>query len=321
MIGKLNPQQLKDNVLALINKRRSEVILGAAPAEDCAAIKSDKLILLTTDPITASDVHCAKSAIDICCNDLAASGAEPVGVLLTIILPPTCTEQDVKELMTEAEKTAKLLNVDIIGGHTEFSDAVNRIVVCATAVGTAEKIISSSSAQEGDSIIVTKYLALEGTAILAARLEKMLSLQQINEAKNLFEQTSVVKEGLIARRLPITTMHDITEGGIFGAVCEVAAASGLGASLNCEDMPFLTVTDQICTQLGVDKYKLISSGSMLITTACPQEVVQQLEKHGIKATVIGKMTKGQTIAKLGGKAFEISVQPDEIGRIAALKGE
>lgn len=323
MIGKLNPEQLSDNVLSLLSKKRDEVVLNAAQGEDCAAIRSNKLILLTTDPVTACDFNCAKSAINVCCNDLAACGAEPIAVLLTLLLPKHCTEKDVKKLMLEAEKTAAKLNVDIIGGHTEFTDAVNRTIVCATAVGTAEKIITSSGANVGDYILVTGNLALEGTAILAEALKKHLNLppESLDEAKNLVEEISVVKEGLAARFLPVSAMHDITEGGVFGAVCEIAAASNLGAKLDCDKMPFLQITDEICKQANVDKFKLISSGSMLITTVSPQIVIDGLKQKGIKATIIGKMTETGTTAVINGKETGISVQPDEIGRLSKIEGE
>ena len=317
--GKLNPQQLRENVLSILSKKRNEVLVSAGISEDCAAIKCDDCLLITSDPITSAEKNAGSLAINVCVNDLASSGADAFAVMLTIIMPIKCNERDVRTIMLDAESMAKKLNVDIIGGHTEFSDAVNRIIVCATAIGRAEKIISSSAAELGDSIIVTKHLAIEGTVVLAQDFHDKLDLtrEENKLIQNLTEKISVQKEGTLCSKLNIRSMHDITEGGVFGAIAEVTAANKKGAEIYAEKIPYLAVTEKICSKLKLNKHKLLSSGSMLIITSEPETVIGALKKEGIDATIIGMITDDNNAVCVysDGKKEVISVECDEINKV------
>ena len=319
MQGKLNPQQLRENVLSILSKKRNEVLISAGISEDCAAIKCNDYLLITSDPITSAEKNAGSLAINVCVNDLASSGADAFAVMLTIIAPVRCNEKDIKVIMLDAESMAKKLNVDIIGGHTEFSNAVNRIIVCATAIGRAEKIVSSSAAELGDSIIATKHLGIEGTVVLAQDFHEKLDLTN-DENKLILELTekiSVQKEGMLCSKLDIRSMHDITEGGVFGAIAEVVAANKKGAEIYAEKIPYLAVTEKICSILKLNKYKLLSSGSMLIITSSPEIVLSTLNKAGIEATIIGKITNDNNAVCVysDGKKEIINVECDEINKV------
>lgn len=325
MQGKLSPEQLKSCIFDIIKKRRSEVLTSAALGEDCAVLRADsRHLLLTSDPITSAAAKDAgKLAVEVCCNDIAACGGEPVAVLLTIIAPESCDEQDIRLVMRSAEKAAKRINVEICGGHTEFSDAVNRIVVSGFAVGYTERPILTSTPAAGDSILITKYAALEGTQILLSQFERYLSdivtEEQVRELEGM--EISVLPESRILSRMPkISAMHDITEGGIFGAVSEMCNACGLGAQLFVEKIPLLSISGSVCRYLGINPYKLISSGSMLFTTPEPDTAIKMLQSAGIKATVIGKvLADGDVYYMENGIKHKCSVQPDEITRVSAIK--
>ncbi len=133
--------------------------------------------------------------------------------------------------MQEIDYETKKLNVEILGGHTEVTRAVNKMVISCTVIGKGEdkSAVATSGAREGDDIIITKNLCLEGTSIIVNDYEKevanILSEAEIKEAKSYIENISVVKEGLISGKFGVNSMHDITEGGILGAIWEVAKAS------------------------------------------------------------------------------------------------
>ena len=325
--GNIQNDVLNKLILSKINIKRDDVLLRPNIGEDCTAIEfGDLACVLSTDPITGAAKDVGRLAVHISCNDIASSGVQPIGILVTLLCPVDTTEKDVEQIMEQICSTASDLNVEIIGGHTEITRAVNKIVVSTTVVGKApkESIITSGGAKPGDSVIMTKTAGLEGTAIIAndfeERLIEFFDESFINEAKNFINNISVVKEGLLAGSFGVSSMHDITEGGVLGAAWEISEASGVGISINKADIPIDPITIDICRVLEIDPLKLISSGCMIITCSEGARLVRLLEENGIRATIIGTITADKTCKKLisqkEGLTIEI-VQPeaDELFKI------
>jgi hydrogenase expression/formation protein HypE len=316
-IGKLTNEELKDCVIDVIGAKRPEVLSSAGISRDCAAVKCGDVILLTSDPITASSHIAGKLAVLVSSNDVAAGGGEPFCCLLTIIAPTTATAADIKAVMTEAQEQASALNIDIVGGHTEFSPHVNRTIVSCAMLGRTPRL-AGRRLEGGDSIVMTKYAGLEGTVILSNDMRETLGLTdaEIREVDALTDKISVLKESRVAVRFDISLMHDITEGGVFGAVREVCAANGVGADIFEERIPLLAVTDKICKRLNLNPYKLISSGSMLIFCREHEELVAALKKEGVEAAKIGEIKSGLSVGVFGKNGYEtIDDGTDEISRI------
>lgn len=297
-IGKVPENVLKRSVFKQIKFKRDEVLIHPGVGEDCAAValEPDEVLVLSTDPITGAVSDIGTLAIHVTANDLASAGAEPVGVLLTILLPQSAEEADLKSLMKEMGAACESLNIEIIGGHTEVTGVVNQPVVTVTGVGKAKKdaVVSTKGAQPGQDIVVTKWIGLEGTSIVAASKEKELrerySQEFIDRAKGFIQYISVVKEGLAARDFGVSAMHDVTEGGIFGALWEVAVAGGVGLLVDLKKVPLKQETVEICEFFDLNPYQLISSGSMLIACDRGHDLVKELEKIGIHSAVVGKFT-------------------------------
>jgi hydrogenase expression/formation protein HypE len=301
--GKLDSETLERLVLGRTGARRPEVVCGPQVGEDCAVVDFGLFdCVLSTDPITASAEKIGSLAVHVSCNDIASNGVEPMAVLLTVLLPEQTTEAEIEEIIGQADAAARELGVQIIGGHTEITDAVTQPLISATALGRApkpgQKGTVSGDMRPGDRVLVTKSLALEGACILAERCEKelgaILTDAEIEEAKAFLGQISVVKEGVLAGKIGVSAMHDITEGGILGAVWETCALHGVGAEIDMMSLPFEEVTLAICAFLGLNPMRLISSGSMLIIV--PEEKAAMLataiREAGIPATDIGRVTDG-----------------------------
>lgn len=124
----------------------------------------------------------------------------------------------------------------------------------------------------GDLIYITKTAGIEGSGIIACdftdELRGVLTDKEIEEAKSLLDFVSVIPEGIIGGEVGTSGMHDITEGGIFGAVWEMCTVSGNGADVYPERVPVLPVTQKICEHYGIDCFRLISSGCMLMVRTC-----------------------------------------------------
>lgn len=300
-IGKVPENVLERSVFKQLHTKRAEVVLGAGIGEDCAAVKlaEDEIFILSTDPITGTAKDIGKLAIQITVNDLASSGAEPVGVLLTILLPPSAKESHLKQIMSQMEEGCAAANVQIMGGHTEVTAVVNQPVVTVCGVGKVKegKMVQTSGAKPGMDIVVTKWIGIEGTSIIAKEKEEELktrfSASFIEKAKELDAYLSVLPEAQIAVKTGVSAMHDITEGGIFGALWEMGEASGIGLDIDVKKIPIRQETVEICEFYGINPYRLISSGSMLMASEDGNKLVRELEKAGISAAVIGKATEGK----------------------------
>lgn len=299
-IGKVPENVLKRSVFKQIHTKRPEVVLGAGVGEDCAAIKlaPDETLVLSTDPITGTAQDIGTLAIQITVNDLASSGAEPVGVLLTVLLPEAIEEPELRAMMAQVEDACAKANVQVMGGHTEVTAVVNQPVITVCGVGKVKDgcLISTAGAKPGMDIIVSKWVGIEGTSIIAKEKESELktrfSVPFIEKAKALDVYISVLSEAAVAVQSGVSAMHDVTEGGIFGALWEMAEASGVGLEIDLKKIPIRQETVEICEFFGINPYQLISSGCMLMAAKDGNHLVRELEKAGIKATVIGKATEG-----------------------------
>ncbi len=304
--GKIPPHLLRRLVLSHLGSRRDEVEVSAAFGEDASVLNfGDRPIVISTDPITAAGADAGKLAVIVSCNDVAAGAGEPVGVLLTIIMPPGSSSADLQQIMQQADATARQLDVEIIGGHTEVVPHVGEPILSATAIGKGMPglkhwPITSGSARPGDKLILTKSAGLEGTAILAADLRDVLKQRGIDDdilrqADELGEKVSVIEDAKAAARGGARAMHDVTEGGVLGAVYEMAGASETGAMLQEGDIPVSACTREICAALDLDPLRLISSGALLIAAPSEKAVLKALQQAGIEAGLIGEVTEEQKV--------------------------
>jgi hydrogenase maturation factor len=277
-------------------KNRSEVMIRPGIGMDCTAVDfGSYACVMSSDPITGTAKEIGRLAVHINCNDIASCGVEPLGLLVTILCPAGSSEKDLESIMSQLSSAAQSINVDILGGHTEITNAVNRFVISCTAVGRClkDKLISTDGARDGDSLVITKHAGLEGASIIAREKESelinALGIQTVNEAKSFIEHISVVRDGLTAAGFGVDAMHDITEGGVLGAVWELCEASGTGADIYAEKIPVNMSTRKICEYYDIDPLKLISSGCMLIAASDGEGLVKKLDSEGIMASVIGRL--------------------------------
>lgn len=299
-LGKVPETVLKRSVIKQIEHRRDEVLVGPAIGEDCSvlAIAEDEVLVLSTDPITGALQDIGTLAIHITANDIASNGAEVIAVMLTILLPEGTEEPELRALMQEMEAVCNKLNIEIIGGHTEITKAVRQPIVTVTGIGKMKRsqIIKTAGAKPGQEIVMTKWAGLEGTAIIAtakeAELSTKYSISFIGGAKKLMDYISVIPEAKVARAVGVTSMHDVTEGGIFGALWEIGAASKVGMEVDIKKILLKQETVEICEFYDLNPYMLISSGCMLITTDKANQLVECLKEAGITAAVIGRITEG-----------------------------
>lgn len=323
--GKLSTTHLTSLLDRFKGAKRPEVILAGKPGEDCSYVKiGATTLVLSTDPVTAAESDLGTIAFHINMNDIATSGAEGIGLLVTVLLPPGTEFSVVETAMSELHELCLSHDIAILGGHTEVTDSVTRPVLSVTAVGSmpAGQEIFSFGLKAGDALIVSKSLGIEGTLILADLFpdtaRQVLTKDELTQIGRLREQLSVIPEGRTGRRLQVHSMHDITEGGVLGAVSEVAQGSGLGCILNEAAFPFSSATKKLSQALELDPNRLISSGSMLFATDEPARLIAALREGGIASAVIGQVTREKELLLLKQSGEAVPVEPgtrDEIYRV------
>lgn len=326
-VGKLTPAALQQLIFDRLGKRRPEVVLRGAFGEDSAALNlGGDLCVISTDPVTGAAKHAGWLAVHVSCNDVATNGAEPVAVLLTLLLPAGSDMGLVAEIMADAERAAQEVPVEIVGGHTELTRAVNQPIISATVVGRVPvtQLATSCNIQPGDALIATKYVGLEGTSILAWDfsdiVEPIIGGTLLEEARALKGLLSIVPEARIAAAHGVRAMHDATEGGVLGAAYEMAGAANLGFDLDEEAFVIHPATKLLAERIGFDPLRLISSGTLLLATSLPEALLEELHANEIHASVIGHFRLGgdKRLIKMDG-SIELVHPPesDELWRLQA----
>lgn len=303
-VGKL-PQKLLAKIIAKAPTSGSRVLLGPGIGLDCAVLDfGPTCLVLKTEPITFASQQLGWYAVQIAANDIVTTGAMPKWMLLTVLLSENHTTlQSVDELSAQVFDTCRSLGIAFIGGHTEITHGLDRLILVTTLIGEVEtdRLITPKGAQPGDAVILTKGVPIEGTALLALefpeRLGIELSAAELVEAQGYLYSPgiSVFKDALTAVRAGgVTAMHDPTEGGVVTALWELAAACQHSIHVDLDRIPTSPLSAKICKYFKLDPLGTIASGALLITARqeSTQSILEALTLAGIPAVVIGEVTNG-----------------------------
>lgn len=306
-----------------------DVLLGAVFGEDVALTRvGEQLLASHIDPIVGAVQDIGWLAIHVAFNDIATCGARPRWILLLVLVPEQEDEKLLEEIIRDTARALDELGVTIIGGHTGYSANLSRPLVAVTAMGTIadREPILTKGAQVGDHILVTKGIALEGTAILAsdfAETARQLGLSEgdIDQAKQLMGAVSVIPEADILAQHGATSMHDVTRGGLLETLLETADLSAVGIEVHFDRIPIPEVVKQFSEAFGFDPLKMISSGT-LVATVDPdhlEEVMGQLVENGISFADIGVIVPGKGVRIFKDDEIihyqEIHPEDDELARM------
>jgi len=282
--------------------KSSGVVLGPRVGEDAAVIDlGRKYLVAKTDPITFTAERIGWYAVNINANDLAMLGARPRWFLAALLLPESRTTGALaREIFQDILEACKTLGVTLCGGHTEITTGLDRPVVVGQMLGEVEKsrLVWKESQQPEDLVVLTKGIALEGTAILAREkaglLRRKLGRAMVLRAQRLLFEPgiSVVRDALLAVRYgEIHALHDPTEGGLLSALYELARAGRAGLRVWIDKVPVLVETQAFSRLLEFDPLALIASGALLVvvTRKTVEGVLRAYARNGIPATVIGEV--------------------------------
>jgi hydrogenase maturation factor len=329
-VGKLDMGYL-EQLLDKYARPNGRVLSGAGIGEDATVIDfGDRYLIAKTDPVTFVTDEIGWYAVHVNANDIATTGAVPRWLLATLLLPEGRTDKAlVESIFSQLAEACEGLGISLCGGHTEVTHGLGRPIVVGHMLGEVdcEQLVVSSGAQVGDIILLTKGIAVEGTAIVAqerrSELADAYSADFLDRCRGFLRDPgiSVLPEARIAvSTARIHAMHDPTEGGLATGLWELARASGVGLRVDRDAIPVLPETEALCAHYGLDPLGLIASGSLVIALAIEdaQKVVDALASERISVTAIGEVVPADEGLALvvKGEAHDLPrFEPDEVARL------
>ena len=296
--GKVSEAVLKRSVIKTVNKQKNEWMLSKAGVGCDAGLfavpETSQVLASACTSLAGNEEGLGGLAVVRACNSLAATGALPLIVTVQLILPETMEESGLKQTMQEVLEACAECNVALSQGHTQVSSFVTERVVSVTAVGTAPEAQMLSETVYGSDLVMVKTAGLAGAALLAKHyrenLHERYTYSFIDRAVARQPECSVLSECNELWKLGVRHMHDVAEGGVFGAVWEFAERLGAGMELDLKKIPILQETVEISEYFDINPYQMKGDGALLFLSLESEAVIAALAEKGIGAKVIGKVT-------------------------------
>ncbi|MCR5255959.1 MAG: hydrogenase maturation factor [Acetatifactor sp.] len=301
--GKINGNVLKRSVLRQVkkNKINQSLLNGAGIGEDCAVFSSfgDKYtlscmqegeILTLSGTGFGSVSHLILKGI----NNLAACGGRVKNISMTLLLPEDAEEETLKTIVEQASVFAEEKGISFIGGQTRVLNSISIPIAVLNFFGVADRIYDAAAVKPGMDIVLSKYIGLEGTAYLARTEREELLLRYpaylVNEAESFEGYYSIESEAAIAGMSDVVLMHDVSEGGIFAGIWEIAEKADVGLKIDMKRLPLRQETVEVCERLSKNPYELMSGGCLIMIANDGEALADAIRQKGITANVVGKIT-------------------------------
>jgi hydrogenase maturation factor len=224
------------------------------------------------------------------------------------------TDEELERLWRAIHNECRRLGITIVAGHTGRYGGIDYPMIGgAVMVGVTKRdhFVTPAMARPGDVVIMTKGAAVETAGILASMfpevLERRYGKEFARRAQEIFWLQSVVDDALTLAQLGlrdgVTAMHDATEYGVWGALNDVAEASGVSIRVFREK---LFVRDDVMkvleafselTGIKVDPFASISEGTLIaaVRRGLEDRALELLRSRGIEAAVIGEVVEGKGV--------------------------
>lgn len=333
--GKL-PHDLLARLLAGIPHGDDHVVLGPGIGRDAAVIDNGgpSLLVAKSDPITFASDLVGWYAVHVNANDVACLGAKPAWFLATILLPEGATEELAESIFRQVRDACEMLHIELVGGHTEVTLGIDRPIVTGSLLGEVprERLVRPDGAKPGDALILTKGIAIEGTAVLAGETQDRFTALGVDAttlttaADYVYDPgISVVAEARAAcDAVEVHAMHDPTEGGLATALYEMAEASSLGIAVDAGSIEVLPETKTLCEAASLDPLGLLASGSLLIAVAESEHrsALAAIRSIGVAAERIGTFVEPEAgVIMVGNTETDIPrFARDEVARFLSDSG-
>jgi hydrogenase maturation factor len=320
-LGKVDRAFFDERIYPHLGADREDVTLGPQHGVDFGVVGvGGEALVLASDPLSLVPAlgfeKAAWFAVHVALSDAAVSGIPPSHLAVTFTLPPEMTDEEFGTVWETFDREASELGVSIVTGHTARYGGCQYPWVggaTALAVGDPEDVVRPDGATPGDSVLVTKGPAVEVAGFLVTLFEDAVDLPEstIADAKERFWDMSPVRDALTAAAAgPVTAMHDATEGGLQGALVELARAGGVRLAVNSDAVPVLPGVQEACDFFDIDPWAATSEGTLLLTVESSGvgDVLAALEAEGIPAAEIGEVRADEA----GGEAGSVLIDGEAV---------
>ncbi|UPV98844.1 AIR synthase family protein [Halorussus gelatinilyticus] len=321
-LGKVDRAFFDRYIYPNLGADRSDVALGPQHGVDFGVVEvGERAVVMASDPLSLVPAlgfeKAGWFAVHVALSDAAVSGIPPSHLSVTFTLPPEMTDEEFGAVWEAFDREAGELGVSIVTGHTaRYGGCRYPWVGGATtlAVGDPDEVVRPDGASPGDRLLVTKGPAVEVAGFLVTLFEDAVDLPDatIAEAKERFWDMSPVRDALTAAAAgPVTAMHDATEGGLRGALVEMAEAGGVRLDVDSSAMPVLPGVAESCDFFGIDPWAATSEGTLLLTVESGgvESVLSALDAEGIPAAEIGEVREGDGVFVDGDRAEKPESDP------------
>jgi hydrogenase maturation factor len=323
LTGKITHSDFTKFLQDKCGKQRQEVTVGPQFGVDVSIVNlpNGQAMAMASDPLSLiPSLGLKESAwlsVQLVANDIATTGFSPMYGQFVLNLPSHFPQKDFQVYWDYIHQFCSELGVAITGGHTGFIEGQNSTIAGGGTFITVAKqnqLLTSKFAESGDAILVTKSCAISSAAILAKSFPKTVKnkagTENYHNACESFYDISVLKDALTAvkdeKEKSITAMHDVTEGGVLGAIYEMAIASNNGAVIDNDKLPIKETQSSVCEVFSLDPRHCIGAGAMVLTCkkdALPK-IMTRFKENNIPCTQVGEITDKNTGIKLIEKGKE-----------------
>jgi hydrogenase expression/formation protein HypE len=280
----------------IILRRLGNPILERLDDSACLTIPETELAF-TTDSFVVNPVFfpggdIGKLAACGTINDLAMQGAEPRYLSLGLILEEGLPLRDLDRIIASLAEVVNQIGVQVVAGDTKVVERGkgNGIFINTSGIGIRLPGTDphAGNARPGDAVLISGTLGDHGAAVMSKRLN--LESRLVSDVAPLWDLVAP-----LLRQLPIHCLRDPTRGGVAAAVCDLAAASGVGIRLKETALPIRPEVSGVCQLLGLDPLNAANEGKALVV--CPPAdsatALRLLRAHplGREAAVIGAVTR------------------------------
>ncbi len=288
-LKEIGERKLIENIKKFI--RPSKDVLGT---EDDAAILGTDGVVACTDVVTF-DRHMPEGmtyekfgwmAASVNFSDLAAMGATPIGLLVSMAMPEDMEETDFYDIVSGIDQCAEFCETAIVGGDTKFGSGV----ISCTALGTmnGRKPMMRNGANAGDIVAVTGSLGGPAAGYYALKN----NIEAEDAIFSLMTPVPMVKEGeLLSKTGKVTSCIDLSDGLATAAniICE---QSRIGMEIVWEFLPEAMDVDEIsvATKTSKEDMMLNFGGEYELMFTFAKKDLKTIQESGVYFSIIGHMT-------------------------------
>ena len=271
--GKLPENTFKRSVINAIRYRSKNVDFRSAVGHD-GAVFGDMVTAMATTAFyyNGHEMYAYNNAM----NNVIAAGGKPYALSLGILLPEHSEESVLRVIMDAVSRQAEIDGIDIAAGHTELVQTVNSPVVVINAFGKKLWDNRHKDVGPGLDIVMTKWTGLYGGAVTAkekrGELISRYAGDYLDIAESYMKYTSLLPELDVVRKiiaeggLSIYAAHDVSNGGVFGALWQILSACNVGAEIPVRTIPMKQEIIEVCEYFNINPYMMNGQGSMLLIT-------------------------------------------------------